>query len=1042
MMAGGAIGGLWRALRQRAGVSVGILAVAVVAAAAATTGPVYDTAARTSILRDALATPTVLDRSVEATSTGSVNGLAGNLTGQASGVLANHLGGPAQLSRVFQPPLQDVLLQVLAGPRGQQVPVTWHSGQCAHLRVTAGTCPASARQVMISASFAAQQHLRPGDAITTRLPALSPLTVTGVYVPPTLDDLNSAYWLAAPCAHFAHESYCNASANVNAPPPGPDALFTPAATFAALPPSAQGQAAAWWVLNPGGVQARDLATVTAAAQAFLTDPSLATANVATSSTIPQLASQVLSDWSALDVPVLLITIQLLLLAWLLLFLIATDAAEARAGEVALARLRGYGPIRTVAFGLSEPALLLLIGFPAGALAGWASTWALSRILLRPGTPVALPWLGVAAAATATLGGFIAVGVASRRALTRPVTEQWKRTARDASRRGWVLDAVLLTGAAAGLAELFTAGYATGARSGSLGLLVPGLLGLAAAVVASRLLPVACRLAFGPTRRGGGTAVFLAARHIARRPGGTRTTIVVAAAFALATFAVTSYAVGQRNIVRVAAAQAGADGVLTVQAPPGQDLGAIVDRIDPGGAKAAVVDRYAGAPNQSLLLAVQPRRYASVASWLPGFAAAPPQALAAALSPPTAAPVQIPASATGLRVKVSALAGVQAGTVLTFWITLTADGGQTPVPVRVLRDGWMTVPMSGCPCQVTMMTIDAPPAAPAAVTNGSLTLADPQVQAGGSWVPIPGALANPAQSWQTGPEAQDPACAATRGQVTGHGGQSIDWTFSAPSGCGPALKRNDVPSPMPALVSTGVTTAMNSLATLGLDGRSLAVQPVALAAAVPGAPTHGIVVDRTLALRAAYLTIGGATTEQVWTAPGALPEIRARLAAAGVAITGVTTIGSVRAALQRQGPALASVLFLAIAGTAAVLATGAAVLGLYQAARRRRHEYAALLAGRVTHGSLRASVLIEQAVVIGFGALTGIAAGLGAAALVLRYVPEFSSGVLTPPLLYAPPPGPVGAALLAALLAIGAAVALAALAVVRAARPELLRQAQP
>src|SRR4029079_11656702 len=91
-------------------------------------------------------------------------------------------------------------------------------------------------------------------------------------------------------------------------------------------------------------------------------------------------------------------------------------------------------------------------------------------------------------------------LAARRALVRPVTEQWRRTDRHAAHRGWVLDAVLLTGALAGLAELITAGDVTSARSGSLGLLVPGLLGLAAAVIASRLVPVACGLPFAPASR--------------------------------------------------------------------------------------------------------------------------------------------------------------------------------------------------------------------------------------------------------------------------------------------------------------------------------------------------------------------------------------------------------------------------------------------------------------------------------------------------------------------------------------------------------------
>jgi putative ABC transport system permease protein len=1042
-------GGILRGMRQRAGASIGILLVALVAAAAATTGPVYDTAARTSILRDALATAAVLDRAAQVTVSGPISGLAGNLTARAGGRLADYLGGAAELNRMFQAPMQDAMVQVVpagpapagTGPDSQPLALTWHTGQCARLRLAAGTCPAAPGQVMVSTSYAADQHVKPGDTITTKTQGLTRLNVTGVYVPPPIGQLSSDYWLAGPCADFAHEFPCNVKPGaVDAPPPGPDALFTDPSTFDRLPDAVQGQATAWWVLSPGSVQGRDLPTLTAAANGFLTDPAFTLMNAQASSTIPQLAGRVASDWSALDVPVILIVGQLLLLAWLLLFLVATDAAEARAAEVALARLRGYGRARTVAFGLSEPALLLLIAFPAGALAGWAFTAGLGRLLLRPGTPVTLPWPGAAAAAAATLGGFIAIGAASRRALTRPVTEQWKRTARDATRRGWALDAVLLTGAAAGLAELFTGGYSTGARSGSLGLLVPGLLGLAAAVVASRLLPLACLLAFAPTRRGGGTALFLAARHIARRPGGTRTTIVLAAAFALATFGLASYAVGQRNITRVATAQTGADGALTVVTPPGQDLGAIVDRIDPGGTRATVVDTYVGAPNSSILLAVQPERFATVASWLPGFAAKPPRELAAALSPPTAPPVQLPATATGLRVRATAVTGVPPGTVLTFWVSQTSAGGQTPLATGALRDGWLTVAVWGCPCQLTMLSADAPVAAQAG--RGSLTLSDPQVRAGGTWTPLAGALANPGQAWRPASESGDPACSGDGGTVASTGAASVHWSFTVSGGCGPALKRNDIPAPMPALVATGVTTTMTSVPTLGLDGQGLTVAPVALAAAVPGAPSEGIVVDRTLARRAAYFANGGFASEQVWTAPGALPEVKARLAAAKVTITGQATIGQAEQVLRRQGPALASVLFLATAGMAAVLAAGAAVLGLYQAGRRRRHEYAALVAGRVTRRSLRASVLIEQAVVLGYGALTGVAAGLAAALLTLRNIPEFSPRPLSPPLLFQPPPGQVAEPLVVIGLVIGVTASTAALAVVRAARPELLRQAQP
>jgi hypothetical protein len=364
-------GGIARGLRQRAGASIGVLLVAVVAAAAATTGPVYDAAARTSILRDAVTTPAVLDRAAEVTASGPVSGLADGLIAQADTRLAADLGGAGELNRIFQPPVQDVSVQVvLAGPApGSQPPaLTWHTGQCAHLRLAAGTCPAAAGQVMVSASYAASQHVRPGDTITTKTQGLSRLNVTGVYAPPALPQLSSDYWLAGPCTDFAHEFSCTAK-GVDAPPPGPDALFTDARTFTGLTRAVQGQASVWRALSPDGVQGRDLPTLTTAVNALLSDPELDVMNARATSTIPDLAARVTSDWSALDVPVLLIAGQLLLLAWLLLFLVATDAAEARAAEVALARLRGYGRVRTVAFGLSEPALLLLAAFPAGALAG-------------------------------------------------------------------------------------------------------------------------------------------------------------------------------------------------------------------------------------------------------------------------------------------------------------------------------------------------------------------------------------------------------------------------------------------------------------------------------------------------------------------------------------------------------------------------------------------------------------------------------------------------------------------------------------------------
>ena len=362
---------------------------------------------------------------------------------------------------------------------------------------------------------------------------------------------------------------------------------------------------------------------------------------------------------------------------------------------------------------------------------------------------------------------MATVLAARRALVRPVTEQWRRTARAAD-RGWVLDAVLLTGALAGLAELILAGGVTSAKSGSLGLLVPGLLGLAAAVIASRLLPVACGLAFAATRRRGGTGLFLAVRHIARRPGGTRTTIVLTAAFALATFAIAAFSVDQRNVNRVATTQTGAAAVLTVTAPARQDLGTIVDRIDPGGDQAAAVDRYAGGTdNGAVLLAVQPERFTRIALWPSGSLDRPPASIGAALDPRVPPAVTLPAGSAAVRVRVTGPTGIAPGTDLTLWVVPVAspDGGQVPVSLGALHQGLLSAAVTGCPCQVTMMSIDAPAVTPG-VKQGSVTLSGLSVRTSRRLGRVAGAgRARPAgrREPRTRPAAPLPAARSRRGR---------------------------------------------------------------------------------------------------------------------------------------------------------------------------------------------------------------------------------------------------------------------------------------
>jgi putative ABC transport system permease protein len=1033
------IGGALRGVRRRAGVSIGLFLIAVVGVSAAAAGPIYDAAARTSILRDNLITQPPLDRTIEVSATSTQAGLEAAVTPPTNRILASQLGGKAALNRMFE---QVVVNSAQTKLDGVSTPISSRTGVCQQLRIVTGTCPAGIRQVLVSTSFATAFGVHPGSALTT-LP-FGGLTVTGEYAIPSSAQVAGPYWLTGTCTDFPfpHEMPCATDTQPLGPSSrqSPDAMFTPESTFTTAP----ADLTLLYVLSPAGVQATDLGTITSAVNEIISDPTIESLNASAISDIPELTEQVTAAWATLDVPVFLITCQVLVLAWLLLFLIGTDAAESRAGEVALAKLRGHGRLRTVAFGLSEPVLVFLLAFPVGAVAGWEASVGLRHLLLRPGTPVTLPWLAIAAAAAATLGGFAATALAARQALVRPVTEQWQHASRTAGARGWVLDAILLTGAVAGLTELFIGGYVSSARAGSLALLVPGLLGLAAAVVTSRLLPQLCRLMYETTRRHGGTGLFLAIRHIARRPGGTRTTIVLTAAFALATFAVAAFTFDVRNVDRVAAAQVGADTVLTVQTQPGQDLGTVVDRIDPGGSRAVAVDQVAGATaNGSVLLAVQPQRFARVAQWQPGFLNANLAAVSRALSPPAAPPVTFPASATEVRVQLSGATGLPSDADFTFWVEESglhsSEGGQTPVSLGPVHDGLLTAQLSGCPCDVTMISVD-PVAVPAKWVRGQVTMSGLAVLSDGGWTSLPAPFSSET-GWAAGPEFPS-GCASTTSIVQSRP-DGLDWSFNFGGACNPAVFRQDRPTPLPAVAASQLTSGSSAnFSTAGLDARPLTVHPVAVAAAVPGAPANGVIVDLTYAQRASYFVNSGLVQQQVWVVPGALPVIKTRLAAAGVSILATATTGQTRALLLRQGPALDSVLFVAVAIAAVVLAAGAAVLSLYQAGRRRRYEYAALIAGRVERRSVWSSVLIEQAVVLGFGAIAGAVAGLGSAALVLRNLPVFVTVPAAPPLLSTPPAGQVLIWLLIALVLLAGAATLAAAALIRAVRPELLREVPP
>ena len=1002
-----------RGLAQRGGTTAMILAVAVVATAAAAAGPIYYQASRTSILRDTLATTSVTGRGYEANETGAVPGLLGQLAPLQQGQLASSLG-PLAGRRLFMSPVYSVET-ALAFPQYQtSVPLVWRTSVCAHLQVR-GACPAARGQVIVSRPMAAVTGWRIGQHLS--FPGYSALTITGIY---RLPDQNLGYWFGRGTGYFP------ATTTI-------DALFTTRPTLEQGPTGQQGTAVVDDLLSPGRVTGAQVPQLQAAMTAFSTSQVLSDQQVLVSTAIPATLAGVQSSWRSVAVPVALITVQLLVLCLLLLFLAVTDAVEARGPEIALAKLRGQGAWATIVFGLSEPVVLLAVALPAGTLAGWAATAALCHVLLRPGTAVVLPGLAWATAAAAAAGGLAAAVLAARRTLRRPVLEEWRRSAQHGAGRGWVVDAVLATAAAAGLLDLAVTGQISSARPGTLILLVPGLLGLAVAVIASRLLPLGCRAAFARTGRGGGIGLFLALRHVARRPGGVRTTIVLATAFALAAFAVSAWSVGRDNEHRVAALEVGAPAVLTVAVPAGKNLSALVARADPGGRMAAAVDSYTSASSGTAgltTLAVDPQRFAHVAAWQPGQGSQSLAALARRLAPRAPAPVILTGTAVRITVAVHALSPARS--------LLSADvtTGSSPVSLGTLSahgTATLTGQLVGCPCVLGDLDLSPPSRYLQSPVTGSVTITRLQVRTSTGWVAVgPRGTLSDAGYWRPGRPDHPPD------RITA-AADGMTWRFTGRPHQDAILTSVNRPYPLPAVVSAAMIRPGQTLAAgVGLDGSPLELRVITAAAAVPGAPRNGVIVNRRYAELAAGENFPDAS-QQVWVTDTGRGIIESRLKAAGVHVLSARTAASVAAAFARQGPALASVLFLADAAAAAVLAAGAAILGLYLSARRRRYEYAALSASGVPHPTLRRSLLAELSLVLGFGSLIGVATGLAAAVVALRSVPEFLTSPPVPALSYVPSAAPLAVFLGAAAALLAVAAVTASLLLIRGVSLDQLRE---
>lgn len=1021
---------LWRGLWFRRGLSLAVLVVAVLVIGGAVTGPLFLRASGESVLRDQLRQALPAGRMVSDRVFAPVSKRPLLQAQQGS---AHKLASRPVLQGLLGSPVGSLEVNTTAGAAGvsgASVSLVYRQGACEHVQMVQGQCAVAPGTVMVSQNTAKLEQWHVGQDLVV---GGRPVLVSGTYEPlqPTGD-----FWAGHP--YFAAFSGSGIAGDLGT---SLDAVFAPLATVRAQPSyvTATGQVDRF--LDLARIRLTDVPTLNQELLSYTEKGATGLRNTGagdvSDSAIPGVLAEATQIIGTLTLPVVVVEVQLLVLCWLVLFLVVANAAEVRGPEVALAKLRGVPAGRTMAFGLLDTLMLVVVAAPIGFVAAWGWVAAITRWQLAAGTPVVLTTASVLAAVAGTVGALVAAALAGSRTLRRPVVEQWRRATRHARARSWVIDIVVVAATVAGLVVLSGAG----ATSGSSGpnqwaLVVPALVVLVAALLGSRVLPLGCRAAFGPTRRRGWIAAGLASRQLARRPYTLRLALVLAVAFGLVAFAIDAWSVGRSNAHDRAWMEVGAAQVLTVTPPPGQDLASVVDRLDPSGQQAAAVTAATdyGGPTPEFLLAVQPDRFARVAFWRADFGAPSLGAMTQQLTTAVAPTVTLTGDELRVQVMTSKLSGTSSPQLVAD-IVQPGAMGPTPITLGTVRAGEPGVQVLQaalpCPssCRLAGLDLERPDADLYPI-SGRVLLTGMSEHRTTGWRTLPANL-NLSHGWRAaggGAGEPDPTPAGLALPVDAGPADIPTWSVA------------DWPQQLPALV-TAPALASGGPQIGGLGSGEFALDPISTGPALPGIGAYGVVVDRDYALRAA----GGNTanaTETVWLAPTAVAAFPERLKQAGVSILSVSSADDLTAIYQRQGPELALLLFLAGALLGALLAAGGTVLHLHLTGRRRTYEIAAMSAIGLRRRTQLAALYLEQGVLLVFGIGVGVAAGLGAAVLALPAVPEFAETPDAPPLLYGVHLAPVLGSIAVALAVVAAVIAVSSAQLVRRSRYDQLREAPP
>ena len=975
---------MWAAIAHRKTQAVVLVLLSSLVAASAVFGPLYARYLEHGLLRDALAHASVTETGVTVEQV-LTRGAEVDRQSMATAL-------PPSVTPFYAPPTELTAGRavVVSSERQGHEPISTMvlapAEPCRGIVLTAGRCPTSADEVLVSAPEAAHQGWSVGDRIS-----MAPVTAAGPEERPAgmrlvgtyTQRLDDGYWFGQRLTGRTGKRVFKALGSE----PLMDSPITVPAFFGTQPERLS--VTHTYALRPDRLGVAQLPAVVAA----LEDAKSRTGPAKVYSALDEIGASIVTGQRQAAVLVPLLLGQLALLAVVVLGLAAAAAVEQRRPEIAIARLRGRGRRGATTLLVRELGTLSALGVPTGFGVALLAGEVARRFWLPAGVPFDVPpgaWVGAAAA---LLAGWGAVLLAARPRVREPLPSLLRRVPPRPGRVAvGLVDAIVLTMAAAGVVTIVT-----GNASGPLAMATPALLSLAVGLLLAMLVvPVSAGVGRWALRRGLATT-GLAALQVARRPAVRRVVAIVTIASALVVFATDAYLIGDRNRQSRAAVEAGAEAVLRTDSKDPHAVRAVLKDLDPTGALATPVAHLGRVSSEAMrTMAVVPADITRIALPLPGeqidwsvIAAPPPPPLRIegrtvtvqldqiripTVNPPgdlATRPASIP-----LRLELQQPDGRTASQPL----------GDLPITRRSMT--LSSTVFCSTACRLAGVTVDRNIHESRAIAGTfrirsiSVDGAPPIDLSRASWAgsgsPVDPRAATPDTPGFIGASA-DPSSAA-----------SVRVQFASTRG---VLTAATSDPRLPAIVVPHADTVRSEppvTAVAGFVGTDVPVAEVGRSRVAPSGLANVALVDYD-ALAATAVGMYAPGSIEVWVSDSAeTGRVEAALQAAGVSVTSSVQRDETLRRFDNSASAWALRLALVVGAMALLLSAIVLVLLAATSWRLRSRDLGSLRLAGVPAGRLRTSVIVEQVAVVLLAVLAGAACGVVGSRLAIGLVPLFTT----------------------------------------------------